>query len=339
MVNTNSPLTRNIAALTGGTFYSWAAYVTFFKALFARAFIAPYNLYDLTLAIAFICSALTVLLIIRDVFDGKKFDKYEKKRAGQAIGIIIGLFALGWLSATYLGEGTSLQALGTTTANQGEIQTTLGTHYGTIASPAQTLNVNNVLVDGTAYCTVAVANDTDYTTVMLKTNQSHLTWTEFKNYRGMNLTISQDGISRLQIFFWDTVDGYVVLLDSNVEATQFDITDMGSTTELNVTWTLADVLTWEAANIFNDPTESIRFKFFIGTDFVETTATTINWYWATVNTMTGYTITWAAWVASGVIPLLMMLEVIGKKKKSYRRKSRRRNYSRKRRSYRRRRRY
>ena len=73
--------TRDIASLTGGTIYGITGYTTFFKSLFARAFVQPYNYYDLILALSFISSALAVILILRDMVDGRFWSKWEKMKA------------------------------------------------------------------------------------------------------------------------------------------------------------------------------------------------------------------------------------------------------------------
>ena len=93
------------------------------------------------------------------------------------------------------------------------------------------------------------------------------------------------------------------LVHSVDDPAQVDITDLGTSTELNMTWTLADIVLWETSMVFDNPEDRFQLTLTIGSDFTETNAVTINFYWGRVSGDFWYNAVIVVWSCAGYIPL------------------------------------
>lgn len=306
----------SIAGLLSGGIFTFASWKTFVKGVFS-SFAADYNLYDGALIVGFAAMLFALILVVKDMVDGRKFTSGEKRKAMKAIGIMGLLFAGGWVTANYFAASVNLVPV-TTNADgtAGDFMTTNGIKY---TGGSQTLLLDVTLSANTPYVVGAAANDTDYTDMYLYFNQSYITWSAIKLFRGFNSTFSDDGITYVGLVYYDQGGSATVLLDSTDDTTQVDLTDLGTTTGINMTWSLADVLVWQATYVFDDPGDRIMLSLDISSDYTETTALTVNWYWSKTGSDLTYIIVVGLWCAAGLVPLALMLDLFNKK--TYRRKS------------------
>ena len=316
-----------ILGFASGGVLSYASWVTFLKGIL-NGFTADYNFYDGAILLGFICAIFVVVLVVKDMFDGGGWNRFEKKKAQMAGLVLIGLFILGFVVAKYWSAGYTLSPVVTdATASAGEFKTTSGaTYYGT----SQTIVADVTLTLNTPYVAVAAANDSDYLYMVLKGNQSHLTWATMNSYRGFNITLQDDGITKV-IFSVQVAGVTSTLLDSSVDTDNFDLTDEGSTMEINCTWTMTDIISWKGSYVFANPADMFLVYIYFDSDYDEEASMVLNWKWRTVGSDLSYLIVVACWCGMGVIPLCMMMSVFSKAKKyakrgkgSYRRKSYRR---------------
>lgn len=322
----------NIASLITGGAFSIIGWTSFCKNIVLRVLqdTSSASIWDYLISFGFLGGIITAFLIGKDILDGGFWTSFEKKQAKTALVIMLLMISAGWASAKYLGEGVTLVEPTVTAQNEGEFRTTSGVTYtgGIQQSKDITLSV------GTQYVVLGASDYSNQTDIIIKTNQTHLSWDEFSNYRGFNTTFSDDGITRAYLRFYDYDAGvHHTLIDSSTNPDKFDLTDLGTTTELNCTWTLADILSWQNAHVFNNENDILVIQLEISGDYDETTSVTINWYWASIYAGDmGYTLTALAWFLAGVAPAWIMMNMShsslmfwkqrGRKKtrKSYRRR-------------------
>ena len=300
----------SLAGYLAGGIWSVTGFTTFFKGVFTRAF-TDWQFWDLLLAFGIIASIFAVILVFKDVFDGGKFSLKEKQKARNAFLVMAGLLIIGWLVASYLATPTTLQAVKTNlNGDAGEFKTTNGAYWYTTASPHQEIYKDIGLQLGTPYVVPGSANDSNYHGFRMFFNQSWITFTEMKLYRAINASISDDGITRVKLIHYDANGvGSNTLLDSSIDTANFDLTDKGTTTELNITWTLANIISWDATYLFNDPNDNLHLDFLFSSDFDETGAVTFNFYWGAIGNDIYYMGVMILWACAGYIPLAMMLNL------------------------------
>ena len=320
-----------IISFASGGLLSYAAWISFLKGIL-NGFTTDYNLYDGAMLLGFIAAVFVVVLVIKDMFDGGGWNRFEKKKAQMAGLILIGLFVLGFVVAKYWAGSYTLTAVNTNSAGTaGDFKTENGVKY---VATGMYDYANIEMTVNTAYVALGAAANTSFTAMYIYFNQSWISWNALKAYRGFNITVGDDGLTAFKLQFYDKNAGsYTDLLTSADDTNQVFLSDEGTTSELNVTFTMADILGWQASHVFNDPDDKLILYFTISSDFAENTATVINWYWSSVGSDLSYLIVVICWCGMGVIPLMMMMNVFSKAKGYYKRRGyrRRRKYRRRRR--------
>lgn len=312
-----------IAGFVSSGLTTFASWKTFVKGVL-NGFTADYNLYDGAILIGIILAVMSIFLIVKDVVDGGRFSFRERQKATKAIMIMLLLFSAGWFVAKYWAGAYDLQDIYSNEDGAGDLKTGASGVYW--AGPAQVLYTEMTITPNTGYVSCGAANDTDYTSIRLISNQSHLTWAVMKQYRGFNLTLNQDGVTKVAMLFKDPNDGETTLMNTEDDTTKTDLADLGTTTSVNFTWDYTDVLQWMSSHPYNDVGDCLYFRFYINADFVETDGVVIDWHWRVTGSDLSYLIVVACWLGFGLIPFLIMTNIISKARsrrgysKSYRKK-------------------
>lgn len=279
---------KTALTVIGGSVTNIASWTTYLKGTASRMIVG--SLIDGIIFFAVCAGFFAIVFVVVDIFDGGKFTWAEKKKAYKVAGLLIIGLLIFWYAAQYGVESTSLTALQVDANNEGEIKTASGTYW---QGDHQNVYSNNVLQLGTPYVSIA-ANDSDYTSARIGFNQTWFTWAEIKAYRGFNISLSDDGITRA--FFGVRVSSTnVVLIDTDVATDTITYTDLGTTSTINASWTLADLLLWEAGNAFVSPNDMFILYLVFSSDFQET-ACIINWYWVSL----GSSSVWYGIAISGI---------------------------------------
>lgn len=254
-----------ISALVSGTL-GITAMKTFLKGVFQRAF-TDYNLVDLSIAICFILFLFAIMLILKDIVDGGSWTKMEKEKAIKGLSVTLIFLVIIYFTTSYTATIGYLQP------EEDQFRSLFG--YG---GGADSDSVAATFVEP-QYISVASA-DADDTYLTMGLNQTGFTFTVLKTTRGLNITLSDDGIVSAKLQFNDASVGVTDLKSSVTDTDDVSITDLGTTTLIVMNWTLSDTLLWSSTYTYDNVNDMFRIYLgFNNSVYNPASTVTVTWNW------------------------------------------------------------
>lgn len=314
------PYSGAIATLFGGAL-TYTGIVTFLKGEFTRAF-TDWNFIDLIFVAGVALFLFAIILMGKDIIDGHGWSREEKKRAAMGFGIGILLVVSAWAIA-------SIQS---SYVLQDPIEDQFNSKFrytgGTAGDVAMTFT-------DPQYLSIA-GGVGDNTALNINFNQTGFTFAFLRTIRGINMTLTDDGITTVVLYYYSGSTSTKLL--GNVDnPTQFEITDLGTTTSISINWSLSDVLTWVGAYKYSLSTDKFYIQIGFGTDYDDSVSQTITWNWVTTNDSDAvYYLVWFIMTVGLMLPFMYLIGLINNVRmfsgNSYR-KYKSRRYNRKHKNY------
>lgn len=251
------------ALVTGGL--TLTGVKEFASGTFQRAFTDWYVM-DLILAVSIMLFIFSLILIAKDIGDGEGWDRYERKSAIRGLTIGILLISAAWVTAAYTGSVTLTPD---EDVWQDEFKYSGGAAAHTVA-----------VTPSGQFVSIAGDSANDQTILWIRLNRTIFTEAYVRNIRGFTMNLTDDGISRVQFAGYNFIpdpDEVATFLDS--DNGDIDIVDQGTTTGINATFGLTEILTWFTDYTYEDSGDYFSFILTFGADYAENSAQTLTFYW------------------------------------------------------------